>query len=81
MVRYIKSAGMLMVGLVLLGVCIANVCSWMEAGQLPVHSRVFGTFLVSWRSDPVMFVWQIAFNGFLLYYGSLIVIGVALRRY
>jgi hypothetical protein len=81
MVRYIKSAGMLILGLALLAICITNLCTWIEAGQLPFHTRVFGTSMVSWQADPVMFVWQIAFNAFLLYYGGLIVMGVALRKY
>jgi hypothetical protein len=72
---------MLILGLALLAICVANLCAWMETGQLPAHSRVFGTSLVSWQADPTMFVWQVAFNAFLLYYGSRIVMGVALRKY
>jgi hypothetical protein len=81
MVRYLKPVGMLMPGLALLAVCIANFRLWLEAGQLPVHSRVSGDYQVSWQVDPVMFAWQVAFNAFLLYMGSLIVMGVMLRKY
>ena len=81
MVKFLKTAGMLMLGLALLAVCIANFRVWLETGQLPIHSRVYGDLQVSWQVDPAMFAWQVAFNGFLLYMGSLIVMGVMLRKY
>jgi hypothetical protein len=81
MVRILKTTGMLILGLALLAVCIANFRVWLETGQLPVHNRVYGDFQVSWEVEPAMFAWQVAFNVFLLYFGSLIVIGVVLRKY
>jgi hypothetical protein len=72
---------MLMLGLALLSVCVANFRVWLETGQLPIHSRVYSDLQVSWQVDPGMFAWQVAFNVFLLYMGSLIVIGVMLRKY
>ena len=79
-VGYLKSAGMLVFGLALLAICISNLCTWWEVGQLPIHTK-FGNTLVSWQSDPVMFAWNAAMNAFLLYWGALIVTGVVLRKY
>lgn len=80
MVRYLKSAGMLVLGLALLAVCISNFWTWLDSGQLPIHSR-FGDTLVSWQSDPVLFALRAAMNAFFLYWGGLIVTGVVLRKY
>jgi hypothetical protein len=61
MAKILKTTGMLMLGLALLAVCIANFRVWLATGQLPIHSRVCGDHQVSWQADSVMFAWQVGF--------------------